>query len=117
MICNRMTIGLVLFQLTTAGQLALNGAFKRSVLIAPLILGTIWFSYMYSRNYTPLMRFIALRTIEKKPEEDDEDAEVDPHGWGEQARLRYEAETHTGHALDDSQDAGIIFINPNLVSP
>ena len=116
MICNRMTIGLVLFQLTAAGQLALSGAFKRSVLVAPLILGTVWFSYMYSRSYAPLMRFIALRTLEKKPEEDAE-TEVDPDGWGEQARLRYEAETHTGNGLDESRDIGMIFINPSLVGP
>ncbi|KAI9663522.1 MAG: hypothetical protein M1831_002531 [Alyxoria varia] len=114
MICRRTIVGLILFQLTTAGQLALTTAFKRSLAIAPLIIGTIWFSYAYSRNYDPLMKFIALRSIERKaPSLGDE--EIDPDGWGETARLRYEAESHAANA-NEASDRGKRFVNPSLVA-
>ena len=117
MICKRVIVGLILFQLTTAGQLLLKRAELRSAAMAPLILGTTWFSYSYSAAYDPLMEFIALRSIERKlPEPYTDEAERDPDGWGAAARLRYEDE-RTGHTVDDSSETGIRFINPNLVKP
>lgn len=112
-----MIVGLLVFQLTVAGQLALKKALNRSACMAPLIVGTAWFSYAYSRNYDPLMKFIALRSIERKTPVTDENGEADPDGWGETARLRYEAEAHPGQTVDDSDKTGTRFINPSLVSP
>lgn len=63
MICDRIFVGLVFFQLTTAGQLLLKQAVTRSVLMVPLVIATVWFSIVYSRTYKPLMRFIALRSV------------------------------------------------------
>lgn len=118
MICKRMVVGLLVFQLTVAGQLALKKAVNRSAAMAPLIVGTAWFSYAYSRNYDPLMKFIALRSIERKaPITEEDDGEVDPDGWGETARLRYEAEAHNGPVVDESEQSGTRFINPSLVAP
>lgn len=115
MICRRMITGLLLFQATTAGQLLLKLAFKRAFAIVPLIVGTLWFNYVYGQSYDPLMQFIALRSIERKPTINAE--EVDPDGWGETARLRYEAESHPGHTVDNSDETGKRFINPSLVAP
>lgn len=116
MICKRMMVGLLVFQLTVAGQLALKKALNRSAAMAPLIVGTAWFTYVYGRNYEPLMKFIALRSIERKDPEP-EAAEADPDGWAETARLRYEAEAHPGITVDDSEQSGTRFVNPSLVSP
>jgi hypothetical protein len=65
MICDRIFVGLIFFQLTTSGQLLLKGAATRSVLIIPLIGLTIWLSVIYGRTYKPLMKFIALRSVKR----------------------------------------------------
>ncbi|KAK2879424.1 hypothetical protein FQN49_000884 [Arthroderma sp. PD_2] len=65
MICSRIILGLVVFQLTMIGSLALRSAITRSILIVPLLASTVWFSYFFSRTYDPLMKFIALRSIDR----------------------------------------------------
>lgn len=65
MICSRIILGLVVFQLTMVGSLALRSAITRSILIIPLLGATVWFSYFFSRSYDPLMKFIALRSIDR----------------------------------------------------
>ncbi|KAF2645744.1 DUF221-domain-containing protein [Massarina eburnea CBS 473.64] len=70
MMCDRVIVGVVLFQVTLAGQLALRKAFKRAVLIAPLIIATIWFAYVYGRTYRPLMKYIALRSLRRAEHSD-----------------------------------------------
>lgn len=65
MICDRIFIGLLLFQLTTAGQLILKQAFARSVMMVPLVIATIWISIVYGRTYKPLMKFIALSAVKR----------------------------------------------------
>lgn len=115
MICNRMMIGLVIFQVTTAGQLALKLAYARASACVPLILATISFSYYYAKHYAPLMRFISLRSIERRAPVP-EPSESDPDGWGSEAR-RYEADAYSnGHAGRD-RDSGLKYVNPNLVEP
>ncbi|KAL9052167.1 MAG: hypothetical protein Q9162_005562 [Coniocarpon cinnabarinum] len=116
-ICKRMIFGLILFQLTTAGQLLLKHAEFLSAAMAPLVIGTIWFSYSYSGTYDSLMEFIALRSIERKVQDPyTDDVERDPDGWGSAARLRYEEE-QSGHTVDDSRETGTRFVNPSLVKP
>ncbi|KAF1832908.1 DUF221-domain-containing protein [Decorospora gaudefroyi] len=70
MMCDRVIVGVVLFQITVAGQLALKKAFKRAVLTAPLVVGTIWFLFVFARTYRPLMQFLALRSL-RDPEQSD----------------------------------------------
>lgn len=65
MICSRIILGLLVFQLAMIGILALRTAITRSTLIVPLFAFTIWFSYFFSRTYEPLMKFIALRSIDR----------------------------------------------------
>lgn len=116
MICNRMIVGLLLFQLNMIGQLALKGAFTRAVVVVPLFMGTVWFSYAYARGYEPLMRFISLGSIERT-RNSDPPSPLDPDGWGDQAALRHQAETRPGHTVDESPETGTRFINPSLVAP
>ena len=107
LICNRVILGLVVFQVAIAGDLALKTAIKRSILIIPLLLGTIWFSYFYRKSYEPLMKFIALRSINR-------DGRFDGTDRGES---RYDSETDHGRTVDESPETGRRFINPNLIIP
>lgn len=106
-ICNRVVLGLVVFQLAIAGDLALKTAIKRSILIIPLLSGTIWFSYYFRKTYEPLMTFIALRSIDRK-------GHFDGTGRGES---RYASETDHGRTVDEEEETGLRFINPSLTVP
>ncbi|OJJ43230.1 hypothetical protein ASPZODRAFT_19633 [Penicilliopsis zonata CBS 506.65] len=64
-ICNRFFGGLVVFQLAMIGVLALRKAITRSLLLVPLLAMTVWFTYWFSNTYEPLMKFIALKAIDR----------------------------------------------------
>lgn len=66
MICNRVFVGLVIHQLAMIGVLALRRAITRSLLLVPLLGFTVWFSYWFGRTYEPLMKFIALKSINRE---------------------------------------------------
>ncbi|OOF95878.1 hypothetical protein ASPCADRAFT_207209 [Aspergillus carbonarius ITEM 5010] len=66
MICSRVLMGLMVFQLAMIGVLALRRAITRSLLIVPLLMATVWFSYFFARTYEPLMKFIALKSIDRE---------------------------------------------------
>jgi len=104
MICDRIIVGLIIFQVTVAGQLVLRTAIKRSLGIIPLVLITLWFHQVYSQSYKPLMRYIALRSIRKAE-----------HGDPDAAARRYEYDTQNHQTVDESRESGLGFINPNLV--
>ena len=89
------------------GQLALLSAIKRSVLIFPLLFGTIWFFYFYRRTYEPLMKFIALRSLHNEDQGDQTSL----------AELRYNSETNDGRAVDEDEETGLRYINPSLIIP
>ncbi|KAJ9249425.1 hypothetical protein DTO207G8_6692 [Paecilomyces variotii] len=64
-ICSRVFLGLIVFQLAMIGVLALRKAITRSVLLLPLLAVTVWFTYFFWHTYEPLMKFIALRSIDR----------------------------------------------------
>lgn len=82
MICNRVLVGLVLFQLAVIGVLALRKAVTRSLLVVPLLAATVWFSYFFSSNYEPLMKFIALKSIDRNRPGGGSDADLEPSPEG-----------------------------------
>jgi hypothetical protein len=113
MMCDRVTVGAVLFQLTVAGQLALRKAFKRAVLIAPLVVGTLWFAYIYNRSYRPLMKFIALKSLRR--------AEHSHMGRDVQEEVVLPG-TQNGNVVnqqtvDEAREDGLRFEHPSLVMP
>jgi hypothetical protein len=63
MICSRVLVGLVVFQLAVAGTLALRAAITLSLLAVPLLASTVWCSYYFTQFYEPLTKFIALKSI------------------------------------------------------
>lgn len=116
MISHRIVVGVVFFQLTTAGQLALKGGVRRAVLVVPLLIATICFGYAYNRSYTPLMKFISLASIERKVPEETDAQFMDPDGWGDEAASRGR-DLPDEDAVIETKDEDMPFINPNLVSP
>ena len=106
-ICVRILIGFVFFQVAVTGILALKGAFIRSILVVPLIAGTLWFTVFYQRTYEPLMKFIALRSLTRDP----------PFGAIPPGESRYDSETVYGRTVDESGETGLRYINPSLVIP
>ena len=105
MICMRILIALIFFQVAMVGQLILKGAYPRSILVAPLFIGTIWFAISYNRTYEPLMRFIALRSLHE--------AQDEAHSLSDS---RMEEMSVNRSSLDDDE-SNWRFVNPNLVIP
>lgn len=124
MICYRIMLGLVVFQLTMSGYLALQSAFTVAVLVIPLLVATVWYSYAFRRQFEPLTRFISLRSIKRGEDEQeaaaaaghvilDEDlVRDDDEGSGEREVLR-----RRGSTIDEDREKGLRFINPSLVVP
>lgn len=106
MICNRITVGLLVFQVTMACQLAFKTAIRRSLIILPLLAATGWFIIVYRRTYEPLMRFIALRSLR--------DAQAPP------GEPRLAEEVLSIGASDRSRndtELNTSYVNPSLVMP
>ena len=116
MICDRVIVGILLFQVTVGGQLALKKALVRSALLIPLLIGTIWFTYVYTRTYRPLMQFIALRSIRRAeqfeyhlPEEEGDQTE-DSNDHPRPSVVHRQT-------VDESRESGMRFVNPSLIAP
>ncbi|KAH9878660.1 hypothetical protein IAQ61_001932 [Plenodomus lingam] len=114
MMCDRVIVGVALFQVTVAGQLALKKAFKRAALVAPLVFCTLWFFFVFGRTYRPLMKFIALRSL-RNPEPSDIGRDIQ-----EEAVVsgREGSRASLGRlTLDEAREKGLRFENPSLVMP
>lgn len=108
MICNRVLIGLMVFQIAMIGILSLNTAFTRGVLIVPLLAGTVWFQVFFQRTYEPLMEYIALRSLDRNGQPTSSTP----------TEARWDHETDQGRAVDTNSETGVVkYINPSLVSP
>lgn len=114
MMCDRVIGGAILFQITVAGQLALKKAFKRAALVAPLIIGTLWFFIIFARTYRPLMKFIALRSL-RNPEQSDlgRDVQEEAVSSGQGGRRARNGRL----TLDEARESGLRFENPSLTTP
>lgn len=119
-ICYRIVIGLLVFEIVMVGQIASSSAFVQSVAVLPLLPFTIWYSYYFSRRFEPLTRVIALRAIRnngshhdgdenEEAVEEDESDDSDPHFRRQLLRR--------GSTLDEYKERGLTFVNPSLVTP
>jgi calcium permeable stress-gated cation channel len=112
-ICYRIILGLVAFQVVMSAVMALSQAFFQSVLVAPLLVLTVWYSFYFKRRYEPLTRYISLRSIRVEIAEEDAAAIDDEFGEprASQGLLR------RGSTIDEDKEKGSRFVNPNLVIP
>lgn len=136
MICDRIFVGLILFQLTTAGQLGLKNAFARSAMMIPLIIATLWIQNAYGKTYKPLMKFIALSAVKRGELYTDADPSDQsgspPEGlstasstvsltrnvWADNdAAPRERRERRGWRENGELRERNLPFINPSLVAP
>ncbi|KAK1829995.1 hypothetical protein QBC39DRAFT_120853 [Podospora conica] len=122
MICYRIMLGLVVFQLTMSGYLALQSAFTVALLVLPLLVATVWYGYAFKRQFEPLTRFISLRSIKQGEDEDDAAAAgqavvVDEDLVRDEADGQREVLRRRGSTIDEDREKGLRFINPSLVVP
>lgn len=116
MICNRVFVGLVVFQLAMIGVLALRRAITRSLLLVPLLIVTVWFTYSFSQTYDPLMKFIALRSVDRDPTDDTDNSRTpeglfSPPSWIDRDSLPVRV---------GGRDISLRlkkYVNPNLILP
>lgn len=106
----RVVLGLFFFQLTMAGVLGLQEAFRAAGLVVPLAVFTVWYGYYFRRRYEPLTRFISLRSIRAEVDADDVAVTVGP-GPPTMVRLR------RGSTLDEEREKGLQYVNPSLKVP
>jgi len=99
MICYRVFLGLLVFQVSMVGLLSLQGAVKRGLLLIPSSIFTIWAWWTFRRTFTPSMTFIALRSISESGFEAGSFSASNPT------------------TLDEAREEGLRFENPNLTSP
>lgn len=116
MICDRVIVGIILFQITMASQLAFLKAYKRSALIAPLIAATVWFSYLYNKTYRPLMKHIALRSLKQAEHSNlgrSVQEELSDNPWADERQSR----RRESQTVDEARESGLRFVNPSMVAP
>jgi hypothetical protein len=114
MICYRIMLGLVVFQLSMSGYLALRKAFALALLIVPLFVATLWYGWDFRKRVEPLTKFISLRSIARAGERAESailDDDLGVEGPGERGVLR------RGSTVDEDREKGLRFVNPSLVVP
>ena len=115
-ICYRIVIGLLVFEVVMFGQIATLSAFVQSIFILPLIPFTIWYSYYFSQRFEPLTKHIALRAIRSSEDEEDS-AAMDEAFADEEGPRPSQALLRRGSTLDEHKEKGLTFVNPSLVVP
>ncbi|KAG5938967.1 hypothetical protein E4U53_007919 [Claviceps sorghi] len=118
-ICYRIVVGLLVFEIVMVGQIASFQAFVQSAAVFPIIPFTIWYSYYFSRRFEPLTKYIALRAIKNDGHQSDEtyseeaveDESDDELPRSQQRLLR------RGSTLDEFKERGLTFVNPSLITP
>lgn len=115
-ICQRIIIGLLVFEVVMVGQIATQKAFIQSVCILPLVPFSIWYSYYIKQRFEPLTIYIALRAI--RADEDPEDSAAMDDAFEEEDGPRpSQAILRRGSTLDEYKEKGLVFVNPSLVAP
>ncbi|KAF4126956.1 calcium permeable stress-gated cation channel [Geosmithia morbida] len=125
-ICYRILVGLVVFEVVMVGQIASLKGFVQSVSILPLIPFTVWYSYYYNQRFEPLTKYIALRAIQPNENEDEDayggllggSAILDGEPFDDESGIRpSQVVFRRGSTLDEFKEHGLTFVNPSLVVP
>lgn len=109
LIFRRVVLGLLIFQLTMAGLLALQNGFILAICLAPLPFVSVGLLYDFQKHYAPLSDFIALRSIRQEEYSDE------PHN------KKLVAPVDEDDALVDLEPSVLVVsdflstVNPNLI--
>ena len=107
LIFRRIILGLLIFQLTMAGVLALQRAYTYATLLAPLPIITGAFLWNFEERYIPLSIFIALRSIENS-------------GWlcfSSEEGLDYTGSRDSYKTVEEQREINTTYAYPQLVDP
>ncbi|KAF5023679.1 hypothetical protein F66182_4245 [Fusarium sp. NRRL 66182] len=115
-ICYRIIVGLLVFEVVMVGRIATEQAFIQSVCILPLVPFSIWYSYYIKQRFEPLTRYIALRAI-RADEDSDDAAAMDDAFEEEEGPRPSQSLLRRGSTLDEYKEKGLQFVNPSLVAP
>ncbi|KAG6239144.1 hypothetical protein E4U23_007884 [Claviceps purpurea] len=118
-ICYRIVVGLLVFEIVMVGQIASFQAFVQSAAVLPIIPFTIWYSYYFSRRFEPLTKYIALRAIKNGGHPSDEsnsEEAVEEGSDDELPRFQHQL-LRRGSTLDEFKERGLTFVNPSLITP
>lgn len=107
-IFRRVIMGILLFQLTVAGSLALSNQWVLSLCITPLPFVTLAVWYYFEKNYQPLAYYIALRASSHEEEEECDDTPQQPQR--RRHSLRKKSST-----IDERREFNQTYEYPNLV--
>ncbi|KAF9273235.1 hypothetical protein BGZ68_001684, partial [Mortierella alpina] len=64
MVYNRITLGMVIFQLTMLGLFMLKQSYLLGALLAPLPIGTVWFWYWTTASYKSTAKYVPLELLQ-----------------------------------------------------
>ncbi|KAK6459247.1 uncharacterized protein RJT20DRAFT_14503 [Scheffersomyces xylosifermentans] len=110
LVFRRVIMGLLIFQLTMVGTLALQEAYICASFLAPLPFITFFFLWSFQKNYIPLSIFIALRSIENNHlPGHDEESFIDTSGSNSTE------EPDHNKTLDERRELNTTFEFPNLL--
>ncbi|EEU40152.1 uncharacterized protein NECHADRAFT_34365 [Fusarium vanettenii 77-13-4] len=115
-ICQRIIIGLLVFEVVMFGKIAAEKAFIQSAFILPLMPFSIWYSYYIKQRFEPLTIYIALRAI-RAGEDPEDSAAMDDAFEEEDGPRPSQAILRRGSTLDEYKEKGLVFVNPSLVAP
>lgn len=120
-IFRRVAMGLLLFQLTVSGTLALSNAWVLSLLITPLPFITLYVWWYFEKNYQPLSYFIALRAIEKPgvistaESSDYSSRSSESNNTEQQLQHRVVDESAKDSTIDERRELNQTYSYPNLI--
>lgn len=115
-ICYRIVIGLVVFEVVMFGLIVSNAAYITSLFVLPTIPFTVWYSYYFKRRFEPLTRNIALRALYSDEEPNDQ-AVMDDTFADEEAPRPSQGIMRRASTLDEFKEKDLKFVNPSLVVP
>ncbi|KAM7216103.1 protein of unknown function DUF221 domain containing protein [Rhypophila decipiens] len=116
MICYRIMLGLMVFQLTMSGFLALRRSYLASLFIVPLLAVVVWRSWVFKRKFEPLTRYISLQSIRNGEYDDDASAILDDSDLEALREHRQRASMRRGSSLHEDREQKQRFVNPSLVT-
>ncbi|KAG6007004.1 hypothetical protein E4U21_006524 [Claviceps maximensis] len=118
-ICYRIVVGLLVFEIVMVGQIASFQALVQSAAVLPIIPFTIWYSYYFSRRFEPLTKCIALRAIKNDGHQSDEgySEEAVEEGSDDDLPRFHQQLLRRGSTLDEFKERGLTFVNPSLITP
>ncbi|KIL92626.1 hypothetical protein FAVG1_03806 [Fusarium avenaceum] len=115
-ICYRVIVGLIVFEVVMVGRIAAWKGFIQSVCVLPLIPFTIWYTYYIKRRFEPLTKYIALRAVRADQDPDDA-AALDDAFQDEEVQRPSQTILRRGSTLDEYKEKGLQFVNPSLIAP